>query len=175
MDHFIMKLLKLPGTLILRSLAKYAHKHNWLPFWAFHEIEHVSPSSAFELWALKETQHGLEIFVSKRESNDPHWPNQWHFPGTISKITDTMESIYARLAEELGEKVLPETPKLLTVTVDVDGPRDTTVHIFNTIYVNKDVQFSTGEFHPIDKLPTPFITYQLEQIKQIKNQLKNRE
>ncbi len=172
MDHFLMKLLKFPGVLILRALAKYTKKHNWLPNWAFHEVEHVAPSA--ELWVLKETDRGTEIFLVKRPASDPYWPNKWHSPGTIGKITDTYERVFKRLAEELGETELPGKPELLTTDIAINDARDTTVHIFHTVHVNKDVKFSTGEFHPINNLPQPFMDFQEKQINRLKNELKNK-
>lgn len=169
MIAFFATLLSPIGRLVFWLLAKYAHRYGRLPTWTFFAIEHVAPSTAFELWALKKTDRGTEIFLTRREPDDRYWPNQWHFPGTITRITDDYSSVDKRLAGELGIEALPATPNLLTVEFADDGPRDRTVHVFRTLEVPPETTYATGEFHPIDRLPEPFIDFQKEQINKLKS------
>lgn len=168
---FFVKLTEPLGRLVFWLLGKYAHRYRRLPSWTFFAVEHVAPSTAFELWVLKTTERGREIFLTRREPTDPYWPSEWHFPGTIARITDDYSVIDRRLAHELGLEQLPGTPKLLAVEFADDGPRDRTIHVFRTLEVPTETMFATGEFHPIDQLPEPFINFQKEQLNRLKGRL----
>lgn len=170
---FFVKLIEPIGRLVFWVMAKFAHQYRRLPSWAFFAVEHIAPSTAFELWVTKQTPRGREIFLAKRELTDRYWPNQWHFPGTIARITDDYSVIDKRLAAELGIDTLPAAPKLLAVEFADDGPRDRTIHVFRTLEVPPETAYATGEFHQIDHLPEPFIDFQKRQIEQLKSKLKN--
>ena len=161
-----MKLIRPLASLIFRVISTYQKKYHRLPEWYFFALERIALISAFELLVTKTTDRGEEIFLIKRPANDPVWPNMWHFPGTVLRFHDEKEVAFTRLAEELGFKKLPETPKLLDTLIE-GNQRGRHLHVFYRLEVSTDQEFFTGQFFPLNNLPPEAIAYQVVQIQKL--------
>ncbi|OHA18446.1 MAG: hypothetical protein A2664_00690 [Candidatus Taylorbacteria bacterium RIFCSPHIGHO2_01_FULL_46_22b] len=66
------------------------------------------PHVAIELAVLRECEQEkktpvVEIFLTRRPSTDPFWPNMWHMPGTILRQNERVSRALGRLINtELG-------------------------------------------------------------------------
>ncbi|MDP2631585.1 MAG: hypothetical protein Q8P30_02325 [Candidatus Uhrbacteria bacterium] len=168
MTKLLLVLMKLFAKLIFYALSRYQKIYRRLPEWYFFALEGVSLNSAVELIVIKKSAHGEEIFLIRRPENDPYWPNELHFPGTIVRFHDTFEIIFARLADELEIPKLPKEPELITVRLDTN-PRGRHSHLFYKIEVAPNAEFASGKFYPVNDLPSDMIEYQKNQLKDVLN------
>src|SRR3989339_1681967 len=118
--NLLMNLFRPVASLVFVVISAYQKKYHRLPEWYFFAFERVALISAFELLVIKQTNCGDEIFLIKRPDNDPAWPGQWHFPGTILRFYDDKEMIFNRLANELDINKLPSPPKLVDTIIETN-------------------------------------------------------
>lgn len=150
---------------VITALASFANRENKLPNWAFYPMTHVVPHTSFELFIVRTSANGTEIFLTKRPANDPEWPNAWHFPGTIIRIKDSFESIKLRLAKsELSLTELPGETQFLTMLFDEDKPRGNSLHTFHIVKVDAAFENKNGKFFPFSQLPEHMIEFQKRQL-----------
>ncbi len=164
--NLLLILLRPVAAVVFRSIAAYQKKYHRLPEWYFFALERIALIPAYEILVTKSTDRGEEIFLVKRPANDPIWPNLWHFPGTILRFHDTADEIFARLAEELGVKELPSRPQLMEIIIQ-PNERGRHPHIFWRLEVGANIEFPTGQFFPINQLPTDTIAYEARNIEQL--------
>lgn len=164
MEWIFLKLLEPLCKRQLHYLATFAKREGQLPLYAFRELTHVVPYAAFELLIIRQTPSGKEILLTRREPNDPAWPHLWHFPGTIARITDTIERITTRWEQELGVSPLPAQPRYLAMQFDDDHPCGRTLHLFHVMEVSLLFEPVEGMFHPLNDLPSDMIGFQVSQL-----------
>ncbi len=166
MNEFIfLHLLRPFSKRVIAALASYAYRENKLPLWAFQPMTHVVPSTAFELLIVRQGSLGTEVFLTKRPPNDPAWPNEWHFPGTVIRTKDSFDTIKLRLAKsELGLTELPGETQFLTMLFDEDKPRGNTLHTFHVLRVHAAFANEQGTFFPLAQLPEHMINFQKRQL-----------
>ncbi|MBU0613686.1 hypothetical protein KJ766_00155 [Patescibacteria group bacterium] len=170
MWNIIMKILSIDAAIAFSAMRKYQKKFKRLPEWYLFQTEKTATTSPYELLVFKETDLGKEIFLIKRPENDPHWPNEWHFPGTIQRYWDDFENISMRLAKELGLQSLPSKPTLLSARID-ENIRGRHTHLFYLLIVDSDIEYTTGTFFPLGELPGDMILYQRKQLLEISKEM----
>ncbi len=161
-----MTLIRPLASLAFRAISAYQKKYHRLPEWYFFAFERLALISAFELLVTKHTDLGEEILLIKRPANDPVWPNMWHFPGTVLRLYDEKDIVFKRLAEELGIAGLPSQPKLFDTLIE-SNERGRHLHVFYRLEVSINQDFSTGQFFPVNNLPSEMIVSQVVQIKKL--------
>ena len=58
---------------------------------------------SFEAVAFRENGGELEVYMSRRASDDTAYPDEWHVPGAIYRASDEMdENVTQRLEQEFG-------------------------------------------------------------------------
>ncbi|MFH1631667.1 MAG: NUDIX domain-containing protein [bacterium] len=173
MINLLLQLFRPLAMIQFALLKRYLLKHCVLPQWYFYQIGYVFPAVAFELLVFRHNKDKLEILLTQRESDDKFWPGWWHFPGTIIRITDSVESVWKRLADEVGVDKFDRQPRLVDFNFS-DNKRGHGGHLFYLLEVDRDANFPNGQFFPIDDLPEPILDHQPAQIEQAAKLLKNK-
>lgn len=124
-------------------------------FWA---VASLVTTPTMEVAPLRKTANGLEIYLTQRPENDPHWPSGWHIPGTVIRSTDeegSLASGFARvLQDELGEgmRYVSEPVQVTTKFWDVTRGRELDLVHYIEVEVIDEAKL-TGRFFPVDSLP----------------------
>jgi len=173
MEWFYFTLLRPFSKGLIQALADFAKRENKLPSWSYHALTHVVPWTAVELLLMRQGKTGWELFLTQREANDPEWPSMWHFPGTLVRPNDTLESAYMRLAvTELGLESLPGKPELISMLIMKNPPRGNGTNTFHRVIVDESFENVHGTFFPLSHLPETMIGFQKEQLARIAHTLK---
>lgn len=147
------------GFEVLRLLLENARKNKQrFPFPTWLELMHVGGVGVtipVELAMIREGKNGKEVFLTRRSSNDPDFPNQLHFPGTYvwqgEEIIDTCRRV---AAQELPGVTIVNADKEIGTSNNADNPR---FHDFSTIrrveYAGEPDSTVKGGWYPIGKKP----------------------
>ncbi|HCR55580.1 TPA: hypothetical protein DIV49_01275 [Candidatus Saccharibacteria bacterium] len=130
----------------------------YLPLPIFWSVANLVTTPTMEVAPLRNTADGLEIYLTQRPENDPHWPSGWHIPGTVIRSTDeegSLASGFARvLKDELGEGIryVGEPVQVTTKFWDVTRGRELDLVHYIEVEVIDDTKL-TGQFFPVNSLP----------------------
>lgn len=163
--QWVLTLLRPCAAIVFWAMGRFQYQYRRLPQWYFFKLGDVTLMTAFELWVVRPGEQGEEIFLIKRPTDDPVWPNLWHFPGTIGRLHDDQVSVDARLAKELGIEILPGDPTLLT-TAFLTMPRGKHLQVFRRLDVPTGTEFPNGRFYPVTQIPVDTIDYEARQIQE---------
>lgn len=149
-----------------KLLVKYQERTGLLPTAYFYIVSTVFPAPAVELLVLRKKGEATEIFLTRREKTDPHWPNMWHYPGTVVRNGDIWETVSKRLAKELGVDHLPKNPEPKGFAISDMRPRGWCAHNMHVMWVTNEV-FATGQFFDLAHLPQDMIPFQKTALSQV--------
>lgn len=131
----------------------------FLPFELFIAIAEKVTTPTMETAPLRTNpEGGVEVLLTQRPADDPHWPSGWHIPGTVIRATDNegnFQSGFERvLKDELHGTVRP-LGSLHRVGIkfwDVNRGRELDiVHYFETDAADEAVM--EGKFFDVNDLP----------------------
>ncbi len=139
---------------VLRRLPK-----GFLPLEIFHAIAEKVTTPTMEVAPLRVNEAGeVEVLLTKRPDDDPHWPGGWHIPGTVIRATDdegSLQSGFERVLQKELHGSIPVVDDLQLVSMkfwDVTRGRELDmVHYFETNATDEDV--AEGQFFTVDHLP----------------------
>lgn len=131
----------------------------FLPNPIFIEVARLVVTPTIELAPLRLTDNEhVEIFLTKRPENDPHWPGGWHIPGTVIRSTDREDdfsSAFDRVrSDELGTGLeFVSEPQLVGIKFwDVARGRELDMMHYVEVKADNGVNL-TGKFFDSDHLP----------------------
>jgi hypothetical protein len=86
----------------------------FLPHPIFMQATRLVVTTTVELIVLQRTKEGVQVFVTRREDDDPVWPGMLHIPGTVLRPTDDATDDLAAPMQRLfaGELVVLDTVQL---------------------------------------------------------------
>ena len=138
----------------------------FLPKEAFDVLVQKVVTPAVDLLPLRLNEQGqVEVLLTKREADDPIWPDQWHIPGTVLRATDTeqtYQSAFERVLEgELkgGLQVSGSPVYVMTSFVEVERGRELVLSHY--IEVESGSEAPVGRFFPADKIPKEMLEHQI--------------
>lgn len=136
-----------------------------LPFPIFNEVSRIFVASIVEIVPLKKENGTIQVFLVRRDTDDPFWPSMRHTPGTVLRASDKkgdMSDAFRRiLVNELGcsEEITP-------VFVDIRFSQSTRGSEFSAIfYVDSVGESKNGEWFDVNNLPSDLVKSQEELIK----------
>jgi ADP-ribose pyrophosphatase YjhB (NUDIX family) len=138
---------------ILRRLPR-----GFLPFEVFIAFAERTVMPCLELSLFRRHGDEIEILLTKREADDPHFPDAWHLPGGVLRATDKegdFSSILERtLQGELrGEHLLLYEPQYaITRFQETARGRELVLEYFSEVTYS-DATPTEGCFFSIDSLP----------------------
>ncbi|MBI1908070.1 NUDIX domain-containing protein [Candidatus Uhrbacteria bacterium] len=159
----LLTILRPFAAVVFWAMARYQRRYGRLPEWYFFRLPKIAVQTACEVLVMR----GDELLLTKRPADDPYWPSQWHFPGTLIRLADDEASIMRRLARELGVDALPSRP-VLHATELWTNERGRHLHVFYRMDVPTDATFPEGTFFPLAALPGDMIAYQREQLHRVR-------
>jgi len=135
----------------------------FLPLAIFNQIARLTVTPCLELVCFRMTEDKIvQALLTRRNANDPHWPNQLHNPGTVIRATDvdvngTFNRAINRIVKnELGNVEFQTAPRLVT-------------HIFHQVKRGVEIAFihwaiissasDYGEFYDVTSLPNDLIDH----------------
>lgn len=144
------------------------HGDGYLPRELFDAISGISVTATVELVSFVKRPSGLHVALTKREADDPFWPNMWHSPGSVIRpsdgagFNDTVERIHQK---ELGNIEIIDGPHPFKTTHRateevVRGP-ELSQYMWMTI---KDPEMHDGHHFegiiaPVEALPEPLMSH----------------
>jgi ADP-ribose pyrophosphatase YjhB (NUDIX family) len=139
----------------------------FLPKSIFLEVARLCTTPTIELVPLRSTGDDVEVLLTQRPDDDPHWSNQWHVPGTVVRATDVgndFNKLFQRLCDEELQAHPVATPQRVGQTFQ-KVTRGT--ELTNIFYIDlSDTQTPVGEWYPAHSLPDTIIETQRELIAQ---------
>lgn len=139
----------------------------FLPPEIFYEVVRLAVTTTIEMVPLRRSRTGeVEVLLTRREADDPYWPNQPHVPGTVLRASDR-EGSYAdafmRILEgELaGISTVGEPVFIQNSFHQVKRGRELAlIH-----YVEVAGEPKNGAFYPVNNLPKNIVSHQVWFIK----------
>ncbi|MCH8049745.1 hypothetical protein IH979_03505 [Patescibacteria group bacterium] len=173
MEKLLLKLLQPIAKIIVRLLQKHIKKTGIVPAYYFHRFARVYPQAAYELIIFRKSDRGLEVFLKKRPQDDPEWPNEWHFSGTIVRNDDKDEAIWKRLAREHNLEEFSGQPRFAYNEI-TKNKRCTTLHAIYYLVLDQSYELPAGKIFPVTDLPSPMLEHQIEQIQRMVKYLQSK-
>ncbi|MDB4978422.1 MAG: hypothetical protein JWM56_608 [Candidatus Peribacteria bacterium] len=133
-----------------------------MPVSVFNALAAKVVLTGIELIILRRHAGWVEVLLLQRPADDPHWPGQWHIPGTILRNSDAPEVLNAEgsyrpalLRIQTGE---------LKVRVTNPRPVGSYFHraergvVNSLLFIGKaDDNGEEGSYFPVDELPDDII------------------
>lgn len=150
------------------SLLTYKGK-GWIDPEIFNSITQIWPSIVFEIVPLRKKENKIEIFLLKRDENDPIWPNMLHTPGTVIRTTDDkgwfgssdLKSPFKRLLEkELNLQNFDLNKINFVGTIIHNSERGMECSFIHWIELDENFESGSGRFYDINELPDTFVKSQ---------------
>lgn len=132
----------------------------FLPYPIFGQFCRLATMATVELVIVRTAADGtVEVWLRKRMPDDSIWPDKWCNPGGIIRPTDSLESVFARLAEEdLAGAAYAAAPAFAGFSLNPANKRgQTAMAIYWAEVVAPPAE---GAFFPADALPEDFIAEQ---------------
>jgi len=134
-----------------------------------HAFNRVLPMIGVEAVIFRYNKGVLEILLTRRDKDDPNWPGMWHVSGTTQRNddvkyhADTDANFYVAL-ERIWKSELKlsdeEIGLIRAEKCDIISWRHSRGACVSTIFAcwfDKVINFSEGEFFPVDALPEDFL------------------
>lgn len=145
-----------------------------LPPRVFNEILGTVPGTALEVVPLYVDKNGdINVFLTKRNSDDPYWPNLWHSPGTMvlnkdESDHDDFSKPWERLKkrEFMRESLSAPVPVSVKFLKTKRGMETSYIHF---VLVPEDLK--GGKYFSVDKLPKDLVDHHTKIIREAANDL----
>jgi hypothetical protein len=134
----------------------------FLPSDIFLEAARLVTLSVVEIVPLRMRQGTIEVLLTRREANDPHFPNMLHTPGTIVRPTDeegsNASAFHRILNNELASVELSGKPQYVQSVLHKSKRGMENAQIFFVEVIGKPVK---GAFYRAEQLPDTIIDSQI--------------
>lgn len=150
-------------------------RHGKMPAKAYYKKTEVFPTPYAEISPIVKTSKGYEILLEHRPKNDPYWPSQWCTQGITILGRDTMRATLSDHSRH--ESGILNGASRLDFAGAVSYPKLRRGHAVTLVfirYLKKKPKRYRGSWHPLDKLPQPFIKHMYSVTNLIKNYLKTK-
>lgn len=146
----------------------------FLPLPVFNQVARLVTTPTVEIVPIRDGQEGgPEVFMTQRAADDPHWPGQWHVPGTVIRSTDTMDhrftsginldKVFGRLhkSEMLGQLTLLGPERFVGTNFwGVERGVEFSPYFYVPVAAAvPDDELTVGRFFPGDELPDNTISH----------------
>lgn len=133
----------------------------FLPMPIFSQVVRLLVTPTVEMVPFRKTQEGkVEVFLIKRDDDDPNWPGKYHVPGSVIRATDAKLSF-----QDAFDRIIQGEIKGITV---LKGPifvqhlfhqvkRGAEIPMIHWIEVNGDIP--GGTYFDVDKLPENIVDH----------------
>jgi hypothetical protein len=140
---------------LVRLLNKF--DPGFLPHDIFIAIARLIVLPAIEFIPIRLEGNEIQVLLTRRQPDDPAWPNMLHTPGTILRSTDSsLDEASSRLLKDEFGILDPEYVTVTFISYDLDhGTRGTGLTLEHLIEIN--VEVSVGEYYNVESLPEDFI------------------
>lgn len=135
-----------------------------MPQALYESLARVAPQGSPELVLLDITNDEPEVYLTRRPATCPHWPEQWHMPGTtIRPLDQGLDQVLERLlAAEVRRLLVSLSVVSLHVTSVDDRVRGACMHalLVGIVSPASRAMIPTGPsavWSPITSLPTPMV------------------
>lgn len=137
----------------------------FLPFELFIAIASKVTTPTMEVVPVRNRDGALEVLLTKRPADDPHWPNCWHLTGTVILATDNAGPNFSSGVQRVLEDELHGTIKPIGEIVyigiefwDVARGRELD-HIFYFETNATDENVKEGRFFNVNELPESILEH----------------
>ncbi len=120
----------------------------------FDAIAAVSVNVAFEALALRQSNKGLEVFLTRRLETDKAYPGMWHSPGTVLRPGEEIADAFIRLEEREFKSKL-ESREFIGIHNHLNEARG---HFFAHLYLCK-LNSPSDNWFSVDNLPQPMVEH----------------
>lgn len=79
----------------------------FLPYQLFLQFTRLVTTPTMEVAPIRVKDGVSEMYLTKRPDDDPHWPGQWHIPGTVIRSTDEEGSFTSGFQRVLHDELGP--------------------------------------------------------------------
>jgi hypothetical protein len=125
-----------------------------LPYPVFLQVARLVTLPIVEIVPLRKTRiDTIEILLTKRPDDDPHWPGKLHTPGTVIRATDSegsYEDAFERILEGELAGIKTSQPVFVQNLLHHEGRGMADAHIY---YVEVYSEPFEGSFYDVDHLP----------------------
>ncbi len=123
-------------------------------FWA---VARLVTMPCMEVAPLRIVNGQLEIYLTQRPENDPHWPNGWHIPGTIIRSSDEEGSLKTGIERVLKDELeglrCVSEPAFVTMKFwDVTRGRELDLVHYVLVETTDETKLD-GKFFSVENLP----------------------
>ncbi len=133
----------------------------FLPMPIFSQIVRLVVTPTVEMVPFRRIQEkGLQVLLIKRDDDDPHWPGQYHVPGSVIRATDAKLSF-----QDAFNRIIKGEIKGIKV---IKGPIFVQ-HLFHQVkrgaelpmihWIEVSGEVSGGTYFDVDKLPENIVDH----------------
>ncbi len=129
-----------------------------MPYNVFRMLSLRMTTTAVELVIFRRFGAKLLVLLTKRPSDDPDWPDMWHYPGSIIRPDDkSLDEVLERLQQHEIINKFAFWPKFVKVNVSqtMRGTVVQLIHFGEIIGIPQK-----GKYFSVKKLPSGFIKSQ---------------
>ncbi|MFZ6036448.1 MAG: hypothetical protein ACOYUK_04890 [Patescibacteria group bacterium] len=138
------------------------------PYWFMHRLNALIPMMGVESVILRQREGIVEVLLTQRDGDDLDWPWYYHVPGSTVRDTDITldrrpDEIYTSVLRRIWANELQlsqeKIDRITATKCDVIPWRHTRGGCISTIFLCQAyaVEFPVGHFHPVHRLPQPFL------------------
>jgi len=144
---------------ILRRLPR-----GFLPFEIFTAFAERTVMPCLELSIFRRHGDKIEILLTQREPDDPHFPSAWHLPGGVLRATDKegdYSSIIRRTLDgelQSEQHLLYEPRFALHYFQETNRGKELVIEYFSEVAYSEDSP-KIGVFFPVDELPEGLLSH----------------
>jgi hypothetical protein len=134
----------------------------FLPKPLFLEVTRLTTTPIVELVPLRDRNGATEVLLTRRDQDDPNWPNMLHTPGTVVLATDDEGDFTSALeriiSKELGGTQVGEPSYVGSILHRVNRGMEAAQIYLAPVSGEPMV----GQFYPVTDLPEDVVDTQLE-------------
>lgn len=122
----------------------------------FEALARVTVTVAIEAVILRFNERGVVAVLLTKRGPDEVYPNQWHCPGSVMRVGETVRMVLRRIAKkELGTD-FTELPRFVG---NFNHLQELRGHFFTPVYLCRVGSDKHGTWFPVDALPVKTIAH----------------
>lgn len=136
---------------------------DYFPSEAWYEIHRCFAIPYVEVVVPAFEEGEWRVFLSQRESDDPHWPGRpWHIPGGIWRVSQTREEACSVIARQELNVGLVRVREVMTYKWTDHAYANPISHICLCEAVERPEESERAKFEPVARLPANMLLHHRE-------------
>ncbi|MBX4200622.1 NUDIX domain-containing protein [Candidatus Parcubacteria bacterium] len=128
----------------------------------FNALARLMPMVAIEAVCFRRAAGGDEVYLLQRSGAESAYPGQWHCPGSILRMGETVEDVFRRLEEkEFGSGL-----RSWHFLFNINNRKEARGHGFSVVHLcmMKEEDAGRGRWFRVDKLPAEIVDWHRDQL-----------